>query len=736
MAQPQAPGQAQPAQGTSTDGQLVDAPPPAQTEGSSTPSVQGEGQGQGMKKAESITIPPSPGPARRDPNQKTAEAPKATEKKKGPRKSAEDRAKEPPEKFDWWSKYHASLAGPEAAPEKSKKLLALLAPDEADSNNHIAKYRERGYDHLTVYQKELERIEAFGGFQDVISSFQLCRGKKKKRRSDDDDERQKVVGEFKGSFRIYPMPEQEGGEADLPETVFTNLPSSEPIECLVRVYIVSATDLQPQDPSGLADPYVVVQLGKKKVDTKENYKPNTLNPVFGKMFEFDTVIPLQKDLKISVMDYDLLSRDDLIGETTIDLEQRLLSNRYAKCGLPKTYCDSGPNAWRDHKRPMELLKEWCDQFDRNFKFYKGKDGTPDRIVVAYRVYQLDEFEDFDENEKPNDHLGAKHQRLALHVLNQCELVPEHVETRALKSSCQPNIEQGRIQLWIDIFPTNMGGVLKPSVDVTAREPSDYSLRIIIWNTADVIMEETSITGEQMSDIYVKGWLDREEDDKQKTDVHYRSMDGDGNFNWRFVFPFLYLPIEKKMVIRKKEHFWSLDYKEERITPRLMIQIWENDTFSYDDFLGKLELDLVKLAKPASSSRTCGGRRDPGLKGENVDLFQQKSIQGWWACYQEGNEEPTGKVEMTLELLTSNEAAAKPCGTGRDEPNQHPHLDEPNRPATSFLWFTSPFKTLKYIIWRHYKWYIIGGLLLLLIIAIVLIFLYALPGYTAKKILGV
>ena len=32
----------------------------------------------------------------------------------------------------------------------------------------------------------------------------------------------------------------------------------------------------------------------------------------------------------------------------------------------------------------------------------------------------------------------------------------------------------------------------------------YELRVIIWNTADVILEETSITGEQMSDIYVKG----------------------------------------------------------------------------------------------------------------------------------------------------------------------------------------------------------------------------------------
>jgi len=41
------------------------------------------------------------------------------------------------------------------------------------------------------------------------------------------------------------------------------------------------------------------------------------------------------------------------------------------------------------------------------------------------------------------------------------------------------------------------------------------------------------------------------DETQKTDVHYRSMDGEGNFNWRFVFPFEYIPSEQVMVVSKK-----------------------------------------------------------------------------------------------------------------------------------------------------------------------------------------
>ena len=34
----------------------------------------------------------------------------------------------------------------------------------------------------------------------------------------------------------------------------------------------------------------------------------------------------------------------------------------------------------------------------------------------------------------------------------------------------------------------------------------------------------------------------------------RSLDGTGNFNWRMVFPFEYLPIEKKLSVKKK--VWS------------------------------------------------------------------------------------------------------------------------------------------------------------------------------------
>lgn len=76
------------------------------------------------------------------------------------------------------------------------------------------------------------------------------------------------------------------------------------------------------------------------------------------------------------------------------------------------------------------------------------------------------------------------------------------------------------------------------------------------------------------------------DDCQSTDIHYRSLTGEGNFNWRFIYPFDYLEAEERIVISRKESVFSWDETECKIPARLELQVWDADHFSADDFLGK------------------------------------------------------------------------------------------------------------------------------------------------------
>uniref|UniRef100_G3Q4S2 Dysferlin, limb girdle muscular dystrophy 2B (autosomal recessive) n=1 Tax=Gasterosteus aculeatus aculeatus TaxID=481459 RepID=G3Q4S2_GASAC len=352
-----------------------------------------------------------------------------------------------------------------------------------------------------------------------------------------------------------------------------------------------------------------------------------LSSVPSRMFELHCSLPMEKDLRVMLYDHDMLRKDEKIGETLIDLENRFLSRHGAACGLPQSYSCICVSNFSSQSAQCPGLH-------------------PPSVCVSVE----------DKNVSKR-HLGPLKERLSLLILRKLGFVPEHVETRVLYSPLQPDMEQGRLMMWVDLFPGSQGPP-GPPFNVTPRKAKKFFLRCIIWNTSDVLLDDVSVSGERMSDIYVKR-------------------------------------------------------------------------------VSHLTMDLNRMPRPSKSAEKCDLRLLEHPAGPPVSLFEQKTVKGWWpcACEQNGQKIVAGKVEMSLEIVTEQEHEERPAGVGRDEPNMNPHLEEPQRPETSFLWFSSPYKTLRFILWRRFKCYILIGIVLFLLLLFLGVFLYSFPNYAAMRMVA-
>lgn len=285
---------------------------------------------------------------------------KSTSKKKALQQVSDDSMEQEDdddETKDWWTKYFLSY---EKLIESSKggnqRVLDSFctSPSASDVENNKKKFtliskskivQKISPKHTTaattkvdcktvatcdIYINELEAQTEYNFFKEWLLTFPLYRGKKT---GDSMEDENRIVGFFKGSIKVYRLPIEKNMEPAFAPT----LPLNDPIHVLVRVYIVKATDLHPMDLNGKADPYVVLQLGSKKISDKENYISKQLNPVFGKCFEIECCFPQDSMLTVQIFDWDLVGSDDLIGETKIDLENRFYSKHRAMCGLARRY---------------------------------------------------------------------------------------------------------------------------------------------------------------------------------------------------------------------------------------------------------------------------------------------------------------------------------------------------------------------------------------------------------------
>ncbi|MEQ2303508.1 hypothetical protein AMECASPLE_017652, partial [Ameca splendens] len=447
----------------------------------------------------------------------------------------------------------------------------------------------------------------------------------------------------------------------------------------------------------------------------------------------------------------------------------------------------GYNKWRDAKKPSTILAELCRKNGIPSPEYRTSEVKVFNMIFKIPSDAIPE-DLLKKNERSPEEEAEIEEHASLNVLQRWEemreflpgavpLVPEHVEIRSLQNQDNPGLPQGYLHMWVDMFPTDIPA--PPAVDIKPRLPEQYELRVIIWNTDDVFLDDVNpFTGDPSSDIYVKGWIKGLDGDKQETDVHFNSLTGEGNFNWRFVFRFDYLPTEKEVVFKKKESIFSLEESEFRQPAVLTLQVWDYDRISANDFLGSIELSLSSMVRPAKSSSKCTIEMAKDQASPRFSIFRAKKMKGWWPLVRLKTAEDLereekekaeakkkgrkkkkknkdkrsqmsqediqytdslgntyllmGKVEAELQLVALEQAEANPVGRGRKEPEP---LEKPNRPTTSFNWFINPMKTFVFLIWKNYKKYIIALVILIILTLFLVLIVYTLPGEISSLIVN-
>ncbi|KII70263.1 Fer-1-like protein 6 [Thelohanellus kitauei] len=105
-----------------------------------------------------------------------------------------------------------------------------------------------------------------------------------------------------------------------------------------------------------------------------------------------------------------------------------------------------------------------------------------------------------------------------------------------------------------------------------------------------------------------------------------------------------------------------------VPPVIHFQVWDQDLISSDDFLGSLELNLLKMPTATRNPKSCTLNQ---LKNENtVSLFEVKTLRGWYpfsAMDEFDMPVIAGKVELEFNLVDLETATKNPVGKAREEP---------------------------------------------------------------------
>ena len=193
---------------------------------------------------------------------------------------------------------------------------------------------------------------------------------------------EKYYGKFKGLIRIVEHKKQEEFENKVKEyrekggglEMLKNLNKYENLQkqlimkqkIIVRVYILEMLNLARRDLLSDSDPYIKILLNDKEViNERQNYQEDQKDCKWFKYYDIPAEIPGSSSLTIEAWDWDEILSDDLIGLTTIDLEDRYYNEDWLK--MKYKPIETRPLRHPDMEGSQGKLIMWLEMFEEDKK---------------------------------------------------------------------------------------------------------------------------------------------------------------------------------------------------------------------------------------------------------------------------------------------------------------------------------------------------------------------------------
>ncbi|KAL3661972.1 hypothetical protein V7S43_012779 [Phytophthora oleae] len=484
------------------------------------------------------------------------------------------------------------------------------------------------------------------------------------------------AGVFKGRITVIERrtrsdsrsPEQERAKQ---ESLELRRLQNGPQSVVVRVYVLRGQNLHAKSSNSYPDPYLRLKLGSDRINDQANACTNTLQPEFFRVFALETTLPGASQLDISVWDRGLIS-DQLIGSTTIDLEERWFHREWQEIGDDPSAGKPGnqlkPIEYRHLYVPQNrttsqgFLQLWVDiltsQEAVRIKPVDISPPEPKLFEVRVVVWRAENVQDQVQSEI-NDYFV----KAWMENSDSGSEKAESTDTHWRCSNGKP--------CW------NWRLILK--TEFPPRSPEMARLHLQLWDKD--VLKWNDVLGEAQLDLYK--WLRRAYETNRSVapflELKRLSQHPEGNIDAK-------KEGSEDTDEDSSEEFYEKPSEEEEATG---VKLLPREQSSLLDKTSKKSAEK-KQKRPESSASTRKlaktqkneAEAEAALSGllDFMGLGRLPDDAEWIPIYFTDREAAVsmemGRIGISLQIVPEDEAVASPVGKGQNTPNLNPYLPPP------------------------------------------------------------